>query len=1618
LWVLFFLSALGVLQSVYFDTLARWISAERNWSTREGESLAINLLAIIPQLWFQVFALQWTTRDVGFGTVLGATATNMFGITTILAKVLPGTLPLATTTATAIAAAVAASLEGEEDQAAAAAAAAAAASAAASTAGADGAPAIHAHVEPGDKVIVPSSDKTFVPAVDAAAAAGATAVVAAAPTVSGPAGTFSAVSGGGLPSSSASSSSTAVVPLAPGVAGVDQDKDKDNKATPNGTSAGGDPAQQQPGSTGAEKQQQQQQQQGGEQEHSSNIFMNALSRVSRSVQEFRMTPAERAIEKAARAERALREHQRRDAERRAKRGREGVGFTVFWYRTVRDSFAFCVSILLLVTTTISSNRIGPIQTIPLLIGLALYGILWLKSAQLYQWLAKGVKHATVCLNSTDEELNPNQGLIAFLEGNVFAAFINLLIMFSVVSVVWDEFQGPGWLTSVNFCFSAIFILECIVKNFAYGIFGYWKDGLNAFDGVLVVLILFELMFSGGSIAGSVRVVRLFRFLRTLRGMRAMRVLRGIQIVDGKIVYVKQVSKRKAKGAALAVLAAQRAAAAAAANHELQKENQPQQQQGGGAANGEEKRDGDATTEDQEHSGMEAGFGFGAGLATNRKFSAIGAQDGSNRALDVLGGGGGAADGGGAAGGPATAPAPPRRRVSGDAEGMPLSVGVDESTAVVPLTHHMRSSSSGAAEEGAAAPPHTQQLADRAPPPVRAGGPLLSPVAATPAGAEQDLASPSGTGKGPWSAGGGSAANISSPLSVQRPLALVVGGGASDSDIVTTLTAGAAGPMSTQQSSASASGGDGPAGGTNPLTTPVSLFRPVAGGTPGPVTGVTMAPMGASSGDEGLISPPRRAPPASAAIMSSPAGSASGGFSSGGELQSPSAAGSPAAARRIVLLRSNSSSKRLLKPAMPRAAFKRPETVVAEEDSAAAAAATLQRNEQWLQQQHDLSHGASGGAAAASLPPGSRLLLQNRLHHVAATAPSAEAAVVAEPMPMPAPSATASAIEMHSLARSLFPASPKGQKAAAVLDFVAATSAPKPVMVDAATEVHVDLLEGTLSPVEPAVEHVMPGLPLRQLSSPSQTVAPPSLKAAAAASAEFAADPSVSPSSSPLLSDRGISPLMRSSSEPPEHLQQLPRADSAASSVAPTPPPQLQPPSFVAARPSGFGPGGLGMSSAFAAPPAGDVSSRLQPRGAPAPIGGAQSSAYYMQALGLVKAPVPAFSSPSPQPLPPGSVEPHERSSSRDPPLRLREARVARAVTHFVPKSSSAAAGGSGSATPGGSASPGGAAGGGGARSEHVRRVSTSIQLGGHHRDPAAGGGARVGDSSMMMQGMPRQMSLLPVVNSASSTFHHHQHDGFADTLLSDEELSVLRQNPPAASSAMEGGAGGGPPTHRRRRSSVRRQSLQGTNPAFGRRGSSQAAGGALFTVRGSDAAHDDKEHGHGHLGSPTGGDGHHHSEGEKGPSRQRTSRYPGPESSGPDHSMGRSLGSRQHSISGTGSSRGGRDSDDDDGSSRGSSYGDDDTEYTSDLGGGATSSDYPSTEWDSDASSDEDGDTEKTHTTRTSRKQKRHVRAWTVLPKHLFWLRKPVAFICLFIMCCIVIASFALGVLETINPQE
>ena len=80
-------------------------------------------------------------------------------------------------------------------------------------------------------------------------------------------------------------------------------------------------------------------------------------------------------------------------------------------------------------------------------------------------------------------------------------------------------SGAWW---ANLGFNIFFIIEMLMKWYAYGFFGYWKQPLNCFDGSLVFLIIIEFILTAS--AGSERIgIGAARSLRVLRFVRAVRL---------------------------------------------------------------------------------------------------------------------------------------------------------------------------------------------------------------------------------------------------------------------------------------------------------------------------------------------------------------------------------------------------------------------------------------------------------------------------------------------------------------------------------------------------------------------------------------------------------------------------------------------------------------------------------------------------------------------------------------------------------------------------------------------------------------------------------------------------------------------------------------------------------------------------------------------------------------------------------------------------------------------------------------------------------------------------------------------------------------------------------------
>merc|ERR1712023_545655 len=90
-----------------------------------------------------------------------------------------------------------------------------------------------------------------------------------------------------------------------------------------------------------------------------------------------------------------------------------------------------------------------------------------------------------------ERLGKNRGLVRkYVEHAYFQAFIYACIVANILVIFLEptaEGGGDGY-DYANYFFSVVFVLEFIFKTIGYSVVGYWRDPMNAFDGILAIMI--------------------------------------------------------------------------------------------------------------------------------------------------------------------------------------------------------------------------------------------------------------------------------------------------------------------------------------------------------------------------------------------------------------------------------------------------------------------------------------------------------------------------------------------------------------------------------------------------------------------------------------------------------------------------------------------------------------------------------------------------------------------------------------------------------------------------------------------------------------------------------------------------------------------------------------------------------------------------------------------------------------------------------------------------------------------------------------------------------------------------------------------------------------------------
>lgn len=126
----------------------------------------------------------------------------------------------------------------------------------------------------------------------------------------------------------------------------------------------------------------------------------------------------------------------------------------------------------------------------------------------------------------------------FLNDKVIMAFIllNAIIIYMQVS----GYENTT-LDIVDAACTIIFIIEMIVKHHEYGVRGYWSNGWNRMDGVLVILSIPSLInVFIPTMASSLSVLLILRVLRVLRFFRVMHFFPNFaKVVTGFKVAMRQ-----------------------------------------------------------------------------------------------------------------------------------------------------------------------------------------------------------------------------------------------------------------------------------------------------------------------------------------------------------------------------------------------------------------------------------------------------------------------------------------------------------------------------------------------------------------------------------------------------------------------------------------------------------------------------------------------------------------------------------------------------------------------------------------------------------------------------------------------------------------------------------------------------------------------------------------------------------------------------------------------------------------------------------------------------------------------------------------------------------------------
>nr|XP_033467435.1 voltage-dependent T-type calcium channel subunit alpha-1G isoform X5 [Epinephelus lanceolatus] len=118
-----------------------------------------------------------------------------------------------------------------------------------------------------------------------------------------------------------------------------------------------------------------------------------------------------------------------------------------------------------------------------------------------------------------------------VDSKYFGRGIMIAILINTLSMGIEYHKQPDELTYAleisNVVFTSLFSLEMLLKVLVYGPFGYIKNPYNIFDGIIVVISVWEIM---GQQGGGLSVLRTFRLMRVLKLVRFMPALQRQLVV--------------------------------------------------------------------------------------------------------------------------------------------------------------------------------------------------------------------------------------------------------------------------------------------------------------------------------------------------------------------------------------------------------------------------------------------------------------------------------------------------------------------------------------------------------------------------------------------------------------------------------------------------------------------------------------------------------------------------------------------------------------------------------------------------------------------------------------------------------------------------------------------------------------------------------------------------------------------------------------------------------------------------------------------------------------------------------------------------------------------------------